>query len=195
MALPFTDEQRETIRARLFESACRHALDTGFKKTSLDMLTADAGISKSSFYKFYESKEHLFLEVCAHWESQIIDRATAALAASGAQSDKERAAAMVLCVFRAIHEMGIARFLREDLPSLMPYLPEGVARAHYLSSAESLFSALRGAQIRFTVPDETALSVIQLMYLSILHIGEIGEGFFPALHELVSSACDRLVAG
>ena len=194
MALPFTDEQRETIRARLFESACRHALDTGFKKTSLDMLTADAGISKSSFYKFYESKEHLFLEVCAQWEGEIIARATAMLAAPDARSDKERAAAMVLAAFRAIHTLDIARFLREDLPLLMPYLPEGVARAHYLSSAESIFSALRAAQMRFTVPEETALSVIQLMYLSILHIGEIGEGFFPALHELVVSACDRLVA-
>ena len=194
MALPFTDEQRESIRERLFESARRRALDTGVKKTSLEALTADAGISKSSFYKFYDSKEQLFLAVSAHWEREILARATATLAASGVSSDKERAAAMVLCAFRAIHEMGIARFLREDLPLLMPYLPEGVARAHYLSSAESIFSALRAAQIRFTVPDETALSVIQLMYLSILHIGEIGEGFFPALHELVVSACDRLVA-
>ena len=194
MALPFTDEQRESIRERLFESARRRAIDIGVKKTSLEALTADAGISKSSFYKFYDSKEQLFLEVSAHWEREILSRAMATLAAAGVRSDKERAAAMVLCAFRAIHEMGIARFLREDLPSLMPYLPEGVARAHYLSSAESIFSALRAAQIRFTVPDETALSVIQLMYLSILHIGEIGEGFFPALHELVVSACDRLVA-
>ena len=195
MALPFTDEQRESIRARLFESARRHALDTGVKKTSLEALTADAGLSKSSFYKFYDSKEQLFLEVCARWESEILAGATAALAASDAQSDKERAAEMVLTAFRAIHEMGIARFLREDLPLLAAYLPDGVARAHYLSSAESIFAALRAAQIRFTVPDETALSVIQLMYLSILHIGEIGEGFFPALRELVVSACDRLVAG
>ena len=195
MALPFTQAQREDIRARLLASARRHALSVGLRKTSLEALTADAGISKSSFYKFYESKEQLFLQVAALWEEEILRRATAALTGARAGGDKERAAAMVLCAFRAIHEMGIARFLREDLPLLMPYLPEGVARAHYLSSAESLFSALRAAQIRFTVPDETALSVIQLMYLSILHIGEIGEGFFPALHELVVSACDRLVAG
>lgn len=75
MAQPFTPQQRDDIRARLFESARRHALSTGVRKTSLDALTADAGISKSSFYKFYESKELLFLEVAAHWESQVIDRA------------------------------------------------------------------------------------------------------------------------
>ena len=194
MALPFTDEQREAIRARLFESACRHARDTGLKKTSLDALTADAGISKSSFYKFYESKEHLFLDVAACWEEQILASAATALQTADGGGDKERAAAMVLAAFEAIHALGIARFLREDLPLLMPHVPEGVARAHYLASAESIFSALQSAHIRFTVPDEIALSVIRLMYLSILHIGEIGEGFFPALRELVVSACERLVA-
>ena len=53
MALPFTEEQRDEIRRRLFESACRYAMDMGVRKTSLDMLTADAGIAKSSFYKFF----------------------------------------------------------------------------------------------------------------------------------------------
>lgn len=193
MALPFTPEQREAIRARLFDSACRHAREEGLKKTSLDMLTADAGISKSSFYRFYESKELLFLEVAARWEERLLADAAAALRSGGLADDKERAAAMVFAAFSAIHELGIARFLREDMPLLTACFPESQARAHYLASAESIFLALREAQIAFTVPDDVALSVIRLMYLSILHISEIGESFFPALAVLVESACDRLV--
>ena len=57
MAQPFSPEQRDAIRARLLESARQHIVSDGVKKTSLDMLTSDAGISKSSFYKFYDSKE------------------------------------------------------------------------------------------------------------------------------------------
>ena len=53
---------------------------------------------------------------------------------------------------------------------------------------------LQQAHIRFTAPDATVRSVIQLMYLSILNSAEIGDSFFPALRELVASACDRLVA-
>ena len=45
-----------------------------------------------------------------------------------------------------------------------------------------------------SAPDATVRSVIQLMYLSILNSAEIGDSFFPALRELVVSACDRLVA-
>lgn len=194
MALPFTNEQRDSIRARLILSAQRHALKTGLKKTSLDMLTSDAGISKSSFYKFYDSKEMLFLEVAGRWEQQLLATARLALTEHPERSDKERAAAMVLSVFREIHEMGIARFLREDLPQLTLCIPRALAREHYMSSAEMILASLREAEIRFTAPDEVILSVIQLLYLSILNIAELGDSFFPALHEVVAGACDRLVA-
>ena len=194
MALPFTDEQRMLIRSRLLESAQRHAIHEGVMKTSLDTLTSEAGISKSSFYKFYESKESLFLEVAGLWENQILSGAHETLTSSTEMSNKERAAQFVYAVFETIHQMGAARFLREDLPYLNDFLPKDEARAHCLTSARGIFDALLAARIRFTEPDETVLAVIQLMYLSILSIGDIGENFFPALQMLVSSACDKLVA-
>ena len=63
-----------------------------------------------------------------------------------------------------------------------------------MDSADSIFRQLRHEEITFTVPDDTALSVIKLLYLSILNISDLGASFFPALWELVSSACDKLVA-
>ena len=194
MALPFTEEQRGAIRQKLFESAQRHALSDGVQKTSLDALTSDAGISKSSFYKFYESKEQLFLEVAARWETEVIDSAMRALSSGTEKSDKERAAAFVYRAFERIHQLGIVRFLKEDLPYLNNFVSPDMARTHYLSSARNIFSALYKEKIHFTESENIVLSVIQLMYLSILNIGDIGENFFPALHILVQSACDRLVA-
>ena len=194
MALPFTDEQRQKIRERLLESAQRHAIADGVMKTSLDTLTSEAGISKSSFYKFYESKEQLFLEVASRWEEQILTSAQRSLASGEALSSKERAARFVFTVFETIHQMGIVRFMREDLQYLNGFLPQSEARAHCLTSARGIFDTLREARIRFPQPEDNVLSVIQLMYLSILSIGDIGENFFPALQMLVHSACDKLVA-
>ena len=194
MALPFTEEQRCAIRQRLFESAQRHAVNDGVQKTSLDTLTSEAGISKSSFYKFYESKELLFLEVARHWEAELLGEGMLALSADRRGSDKARAAAFVYRVFERIHQLGLVRFLKDDLPYLNAFLPQEMARTHFLSSARSIFDVLRREEIHFTAPDEVVLSVISLMYLSILNISDIGESFFPALHLLVQSACDRLVA-
>ena len=194
MALPFTDEQRLLIRNRLLQSAQRHAISDGVQKTSLDTLTSEAGISKSSFYKFYESKEMLFLEVAASWEDHILSSALRTLSSDQQLTNKERAARFVYAVFETIHHLGIARFLREDLQYLNAFLPREEARAHCLTSAKGIFDTLREARIRFTESEETVLAVIQLMYLSILSISDIGESFFPALQMLVHSACDRLVA-
>lgn len=194
MAQPFTDAQRDAIRQRLLDSARRHAIDDGPQKTSLDTLTSEAGISKSSFYKFYETKELLFMEVAQRWEADILGTSMLALRELSSKSNKERAAAFVFTAFERIHQLGIARFLREDLPALSVAIPSDMARRHYISSASSIFFALRDAGIRFTEPDDIVLAVVQLMYLSILNIGDIGDTFFPALHTLVESACSRLVA-
>ena len=84
--------------------------------------------------------------------------------------------------------------MREDLPLLSTFIPADEAREHTLSSARRILSALHEAKIAFTVPDENVLSVIQLLYLSILNIDQFGGGYFPALRTLVESACDKLVA-
>ena len=109
MAQPFSPQQRDAIREKLKESARKYAVSTGVKKTSLDMLTADAGISKSSFYKFYDSKEQLFLTIAAEWEAQVISCVQKALEGAAGQSDQERAAAMVCSAFETIHQLGICR--------------------------------------------------------------------------------------
>ena len=153
MAQPFSPQQRDAIREKLKESARKYAVSTGVKKTSLDMLTADAGISKSSFYKFYDSKE-----------------------------------------LETIHNLGIIRFLCEDLPELARFIPEEDARTHYLSSAQGIFDMLRRAKIHFSQSDETVLAAIRILYLSIININRIGTDFFPALHLLVIGACEELVA-
>ena len=194
MAQPFSPKQRDAIRERLKESARKYAVSTGVKKTSLDMLTADAGISKSSFYKFYDSKEMLFLEIAADWEAQVIAVVNESLQRDVGLDDKHRAANMVYTAFTTIHALGICNFLCDDLPELSRFIPEEDARTHYLSSAQGIFDMLRRAEIHFSQPDEIVLAAIRILYLSIININRIGADFFPALHLLVIGACEELVA-
>ena len=194
MAQPFSPQQRDAIREKLKESARKYAVSIGFKKTSLDMLTADAGISKSSFYKFYDSKEMLFLEIAADWEAQVIAAVNESLQRDVGLDDKHRAANMVYTAFTTIHALGICNFLCDDLPELARFIPEEDARTHYLSSAQGIFDMLRRAEIHFSQPDEIVLAAIRILYLSIININRIGADFFPALHLLVIGACEKLVA-
>lgn len=61
MARSFTEREKENIKRSLQETCKRSWTQSGYKKTSVDDLCRQAGISKGAFYLFYESKEVLFL--------------------------------------------------------------------------------------------------------------------------------------
>ena len=56
--MAFTDEQNEQIRKDLIREARRCGITIGMRKTSVEQLTNSVGISKGSFYKFFDSIDH-----------------------------------------------------------------------------------------------------------------------------------------
>ena len=61
--MAFSQEENALIRQSLLAEGRRRAVTVGMRKTSVEQLTEAAGISKGSFYKYFESKEMLFLAV------------------------------------------------------------------------------------------------------------------------------------
>ncbi len=59
----FTDSEKNQIRQQLLDSGRELFATYGLKKTSIEDLTRPAGIAKSSFYAFFDSKEALYLEL------------------------------------------------------------------------------------------------------------------------------------
>ncbi len=192
MPQPFTQEQMDRIRTLLFESACRHAVQVGVKKTSLEQLTADAGISKSTFYKFFDSKEQLFMLVGQHYEMLILNEARRGLVETNGQANKARTAAAVNAAFDKLAELEALPFLHEDMPMLLDYVDAAEKNEHFQSMAVSILELLKREGIRFAIQDEIVAAVIHILYLSIQHIQEINR-FTEALRELVLGACERVV--
>ncbi|WP_048174612.1 TetR/AcrR family transcriptional regulator [Methanosarcina siciliae] len=59
----FTDEEREIIKRKIIDRGKDCFSRYGIKKTGIEDLTEGLGISKSSFYSFFISKEDLFLQI------------------------------------------------------------------------------------------------------------------------------------
>ena len=68
MARAYTEPGKERIRRALLQKGREYFIKYGIKKTSVEDLTRAAGIAKGSFYKFFNSKEALFMAV--HEESE-----------------------------------------------------------------------------------------------------------------------------
>lgn len=71
MAKAFTQSRKEIIRRNLVNKGREYFIKYGLKKTSVDELAKATGISKGSFYTFFNSKEALFLAIHEESESKL----------------------------------------------------------------------------------------------------------------------------
>lgn len=76
MARNFTEREKENIRKKLLEACKQNWTQYGYKKTNVDELCRQAGISKGAFYLFFESKEALFCEVLSLVQEEICKSAS-----------------------------------------------------------------------------------------------------------------------
>ena len=129
--MAFTEEQNETIRRDLIRAARRCGVTVGMRKTSVEQLTEAAGISKGSFYKFFDSKELLFLAALEDIHAEGFAVAQRSLAENAALAPAERAAAAILAACCWLSETQAFVFLENDEEFLLRRLPQGVKDAHY----------------------------------------------------------------
>lgn len=71
MGKAFTKKEVEEIRENIIVEAERIFIEKGLKKAGLQELTSSVGIALGSFYRFFESKEALFLELIDRYNSEI----------------------------------------------------------------------------------------------------------------------------
>jgi len=60
-------------RQRLLEAAFQRLYDDGFRNVAIDQILADVGISKTAFYKHFESKDDLLLAALEHYQRHLED--------------------------------------------------------------------------------------------------------------------------
>ena len=69
----FSEEEKETITNKLIAECKINWQTYGYKKTSLDILCQNVGISKGAFYIFFDSKESLFYQVIMQTQAQLYE--------------------------------------------------------------------------------------------------------------------------
>ena len=97
MARSFTEREKENIKKSLRDACKQSWTKYGYKKTSVDDLCRQAGISKGAFYLFFESKEALFCDVLCTVQEQIC---TAAAKVIEEHKDKYGAAKALKLIYR-----------------------------------------------------------------------------------------------
>ncbi len=193
MAVSFNPKERRTIIETLRRAAGKSAATVGMRKTTVDMLAAEAGISKGAFYKFYPSKEHLFLDVLEQWYLKIYDSAEQALAKCLQLPPHRRAAEVLKAAWRIMRTQPLVRFVQEEYPLLARKLPEGSITENYRSVDAFIHSIIKSSRVSLKVSADEACAVVKILVLSLLTADEVGERFDQALDGLVDGACELMI--
>jgi AcrR family transcriptional regulator len=182
--MPRTSEQHTTqMRRRILEGAERAFGATGYRSASVPDIAAEADVSVGLIYRYFESKQELFLAVCQSATEQKLDELAVSLAQIADPAQRIRLA-VNLFVRSLVDEgwgaiMGQAWAEAESQPRLREMLQR-------LTEQQRAFAAMfvREAIARGEAPvdlDVNAFSLATSMLLSgaIARQAEYGERFDP----------------
>ena len=190
MARSFTEQEKENIRRNLQEACKQSWTQYGYKKTSVDDLCKQAGISKGAFYLFFESKEALFCEVLCSVQEQICN---AALEVIRKHKEKHGVAEALKLIYR---EYDKNNFLYNpdstDFTILMNKLSEEEAKKIEESNYMSQQIFLSQPYLKFKVDADLAMSVIYSLIMNIKNKDILPYNHIETFDFMVSNLVDSL---
>ena len=190
--MAFTEEQNETIRRDLIREARCCGVTVGMRKTSVEQLTEAVGISKGSFYKFFDSKELLFFAVLEDIHTECFAAAQKSLQENAAIDPAIRTAAAILAACRWLSETKAFVFIENDAKLLLQRLPEGVKKEHYHDDETHIRLLLEKYDLVPNRGISLAAATVRGLILTVSHKEQIGELYPQVLETLVYGACREL---
>ena len=192
--MAFTDEQNEMIRKDLIREAWRCGVTIGMRKTSVEQLTNSVGISKGSFYKFFDSKELLFFAVLEDIHTECFAAAQKSLQENTPLLPADRTAAAILAACRWLSETKAFVFIENDAEFLLHRLPEEVKTAHYHDDETHIRLLLEKYDLVPNRGISLAAATVRGLILTVSHQEQIGALYPQVLETLVRGACLELFA-
>ena len=190
--MAFTEEQNETIRRDLIREARCCGVTVGMRKTSVEQLTEAVGISKGSFYKFFDSKELLLFAVLEDIHTECFAVAQKSLQENAAIDPASRTAAAILAACRWLSETKAFVFIENDAEFLLHRLPEEVKTAHYHDDETHIRLLLEKYDLVPSRGISLAAATVRGLILTVSHKEQIGELYPQVLETLVYGACREL---
>jgi AcrR family transcriptional regulator len=187
MARSFRDGEKKAIRERLLASGREMFERYGPKKTSIEELSASAGIGQGTFYLFFASKEDLFFEVLQQEELALRGR-IGGLLSEGEPTRKGLKRAMSGSLDLLVKNPFIMRLLESgEYDRFVSRVREEKCASH-LDEERGYIEGER-------VKPEVLAGLLYGLFVLHLHRKQIGEAAFPQVMELLTDViCDALVA-
>lgn len=196
MPKAFNEQERQIISQRLLEQGYKQFSAYGLKKTNIEEIAKVAGISKGAFYRFYSSKEELFMDVIEEVEGLVRQELLTAIDLPG-PSPRARLYQIFQKAIQLFSSLPILSiFSSGDFELLFQRIPEKKIKDH-LASDQVFFNILidrcQNAGIPFKANADQIVSMFYPLIMSVLQEKKNSQnklgGNLDALLELIAAYC------
>ena len=184
MPKKFSEKQKSAISGKLISIGIEMFSRFGFSKTSIDEIIKQVGISKGSFYSFYDSKESYFMDVLEEIEADTRAQMNSILEnkdLTPAQRFKEYMSANIDSMEK---NPMLSNMHYQDIENLILILPSERIDRHMEKdikfTIELIESLRREAGQKSKVSYEAISGMFQFIFYIFLHRNEIGVSQYRA---------------
>jgi len=185
MATAVSDQERELIKAALNEAAKDCLRQYGVRKTTVDELIHRTGISKGSFYNFYDSKEALIFHVLEEYQMSLINELLVELEESE-QLGVDTFTELVYGLYQKVSDSFIMTIIKnQEFDVLMRKIPQERVDEHHL--LDNLFTeqVMSFFKMKDTIKVDLVSTSLRNLFMSMVHKEEVGEENYAAALKLL----------
>jgi AcrR family transcriptional regulator len=193
----FNERDKASIHANLIDAGRAKLATVGMHKTSVDELARAAHISKGAFYRFFPSKEALFITLFAEAEREYRDKLR-----MFARRPGRSPSARLLAFFRDAlgsyrQTPSLSKVSREDMAALLRALsPDGMrpSPSDEEAFAAELLGIFRENGVKVRCKPLELSSLMQAIFLLDLSVQGLSEAHAQAVDLMLIAVAEKLAA-
>lgn len=184
----FTEKEKELIIEKLHKEGTRLFAQYGVRKTTVDEIAGASGISKGSFYSFFDSKEELFFDILDRMDKISKKKMDEGFPVKG-KTYKESMKKFLSGIFEFIEETALLKKINpSELEQILRKLPEERIAGH-LSNDNKYLTAFYEHWAKkdvFRKNNPIAFAgLVKILFYFNLHKNEFDAEEFDATRELL----------
>ncbi|TCK98217.1 TetR family transcriptional regulator [Natranaerovirga hydrolytica] len=186
----FSEQEKSVIREKLIDCCKNNWEKYGYKKTNIEELCSNAGISKGAFYIFFESKELIFLETLRIIQKNLYELVEAILLE---EQNKYGVAKALKVVYS---EYDKSPFLydtsSQDFTSFINKLSDAEKQSIFFDSLTGAKQMINKPFLTLRISEEKALSVMASLLFSITGKDKMAYNHFEVFEFMLDNLIDEI---
>lgn len=160
----FNDAEKERIQSLLLTEGEKLFTSHGLKKVTIDDIVAAVHIAKATFYKFYEGKEYLFLDIAQKKQAEIFKRLSKVVETNSKKEPVIRVKEVFFSMSQMMLEYPILSIIDKDTTEIILRKVSQERLSQFLSQGVDAVDILISHGIHFKVAPDIVSGLFNSLY-------------------------------